>query len=65
MEKQATESEPLIPMQKGIRLVEGNSFKIRRHNTGGFIFARDLYHTLLSLHSLAILGVLVAMYVRA
>ena len=63
MEKAGTETEPCIQKEKVTRLVEGNRFKIRRHNFGGFILARDMYHTLLSLNSLFILGVLIVMYV--
>ncbi len=63
MEKQAVENEPFIPKQKEVRLVKENRLKIRRHNLGGFMFARDMYHTLLSLHSLVILFILILMYV--
>jgi hypothetical protein len=63
MEKQQVENEPFIPKQKEVRLVKGNRLKIRRHNLGGFMFARDMYHTLLSLHSIVILLTLITMYV--
>lgn len=62
MEKKEVENEPFLPRQKEVRLVKENRLKIRRHNLGGFMFARDMYHTLLSLHSLAILLILITMY---
>lgn len=62
MEKQEVENQPFIPKQESTRLVRGNKFRIRRYNIGGFLLARDMYHTLLSLHSMVILAILVLMY---
>ena len=63
MEKAQTESEAFIPKRDDARLVRDNKFRVRRHNVLGWMFARDLYHTLLSLHSGWIFLVLVLAYV--
>jgi hypothetical protein len=63
MEKHEDENETILASEEQTRLVRDNQFRIRRYNIGGFLFARDMYHTLLSLHSVIIFGILILMYV--
>ena len=58
------EKQPFIYNATATRLVEGNKFRIKRHHVSSWMFAGDLYHTLLSLHAVWIFASLVLMYVE-
>ena len=58
------ENHPFIPRAADdTRLVKGNKLRIRRHHVRGGVFARDMYHTLLSLSAPWIGVILVGSYV--
>ena len=56
------EEQPFIPKAGSMRLVRGNKFRIKRHGVSSWMFTRDLYHTLLSLHAAWIFLSLIGMY---
>lgn len=64
MEKRDLENQPMLEHVAQPRLVQDNRFNIQRHNVGGLLFVRDLFHTLLSIHPALIFAVLVLVYVK-